>query len=61
MKNKSLESLNSELFLLPSESLLQIKGGLMDTETRSKTWTPHNGHEDMDGYASDSEVVTPAN
>jgi hypothetical protein len=59
MENKSLESLNSELFLLPEESLLHIQGGTLAVaeETRYKTWTPHGGHEDMDGYKSDSHVA----
>jgi hypothetical protein len=55
VQKKTLESLNSSLFELPQESQLQVKGGLLAGETRYKTWTPHQGHEDFDGYASDKE------
>lgn len=57
MENKSLESLNSELFLLPEESMLHINGGVMAGETRYKTWTAHGGHEDFDGYKSDTHIA----
>lgn len=56
MEDKTLESLNKDLFLLPEASMLQINGGLYATETRSTVWTPHGSHEDNDGYHSDSHA-----
>ena len=56
MKNKSLESLNSPLFLLPTETLLHVQGGLRETETRRMMMCDHGEFQDFDGYVSDTEA-----
>ena len=55
MEDKTLESLNSDLFALPQESMFNITGGKMMAPTRYvSSWTPHGGHEDADSYGPDS-------
>lgn len=56
MEDKTLESLNEDLFLLPEASMLQINGGMAPVETRSTLWTQHGGHQDNDGYDKDSHA-----
>jgi hypothetical protein len=54
MENKTLESLNADLFRLPEVSLLHINGGLIaPVETRTTIWTQHGGHQDNDGHDPD--------
>ena len=55
MENKSFESLNSPLFLLSTEALLQIQGG---ADTRTKMWCNHGDQQDMDGYYIDWDEQT---
>ena len=54
MEDKTLESLNSDLFALPQESMLNITGGKMLPTRYVSSWTAHSGHEDADSYGSDS-------
>ncbi len=56
MEDKTLESLNSDLFALPQESMFDITGGKMMVPTRYVSWTAHGDHQDADGYASDSHA-----
>ncbi len=56
MEDKTLESLNKDLFLLPEHSMQQINGGYAPVETRQATWTPHGNHQDNDGYEKDSHA-----
>ncbi len=53
MEDKTLESLNSDLFALPQESMFNITGGKMMVPTRKESWTAHASHEDFDGYSGD--------
>ena len=56
MEDKTLESLNSDLFALPQESMFNITGGKMAPTRYISSWTPHGGHEDADSYAPDSHA-----
>lgn len=49
-----LQKLNTELTQLPENAQSFIAGGLQ--ATRFKTWTAHNDHQDMDGYAPDEHA-----